>query len=63
MKSSAGKFNPRSLPVVALAFALAGGRTAEAVNDQLVNHGWILGGTDRISWTAQTDIDLLLEVK
>lgn len=34
-----------------------------APNDQLNNHGWILGGTDRISWTAQADIDLLLEVK
>lgn len=32
-----------------------------AVNDQLNNHGWILGGTDRISWAAQADIDLLLE--
>ena len=34
-----------------------------AVNDQLNNHGWILGGTDRISWNAQADIDLLLEAK
>ena len=34
-----------------------------APNDQLNNHGWILGGTDRISWTAQADIDLLPEVK
>ena len=32
-----------------------------AVNDQLNNHGWILGGTNRISWSAQADIDLLLE--
>ncbi|HKQ52211.1 MAG TPA: hypothetical protein VJT74_07585, partial [Pyrinomonadaceae bacterium] len=32
-----------------------------AANDQLNNHGWILGGTDRIGWAAQADIDLLLE--
>lgn len=31
--------------------------------DQLNNHGWILGDTNSISWTAQADIDLLLEVK
>ena len=35
--------------------------SAGAPNDQLNNHGWILGGTDRISWTAQADIDLMLE--
>ena len=35
--------------------------SAGAPNDQLNNHGWILGTTDRISWTAQADIDLLLE--
>ena len=35
--------------------------SAGAPNDQLNNHGWILGGTDRISWAAQADIDLLLE--
>ncbi|HKQ05604.1 MAG TPA: hypothetical protein VJ464_10760 [Blastocatellia bacterium] len=29
--------------------------------DQLNNHGWILGGTDKISWPAQADIDALLE--
>ena len=34
---------------------------AGSPNDQLNNHGWILGGIDRISWTAQADIDLLLE--
>ncbi|HKP38099.1 MAG TPA: hypothetical protein VJT71_14675 [Pyrinomonadaceae bacterium] len=34
---------------------------AGSLNDQLNNHGWILGGTDRISWIAQVDIDLLLE--
>ncbi|HXG86182.1 MAG TPA: DUF2231 domain-containing protein [Pyrinomonadaceae bacterium] len=34
-----------------------------AANDQLNNHGWILGGTDRISWKAQADIDLLLNPK
>ena len=33
--------------------------SAGAPNDQLNNHGWILGGTDRISWAAQAD--LLLE--
>lgn len=32
-----------------------------APSDQLNNHGWILGGTDRISWSAQASIDLLLE--
>ena len=32
-------------------------------NDQLNNHGWILGGTDQISWAAQADIDLQLEPK
>lgn len=32
-------------------------------NDQLSNHGWFLGGTDRITWNAQADIDLLLEAK
>ena len=36
---------------------------ARATNDQLNNHGWILGGTDRMTWTAQADIDLLLEAK
>lgn len=35
--------------------------SAGAPNDQLNNHGWILGGTDRISWAVQADIDLLLE--
>ena len=34
-----------------------------AANDQLNNHGWILGETDRVSWTAQADIDMLLEPK
>jgi hypothetical protein len=28
---------------------------------QLVNHGWILGGLDRISFEAQADIDAILE--
>lgn len=37
--------------------------TEGAANDQLNNHGWILGGTDRVTWTAQADIDLLLEPK
>lgn len=32
-------------------------------NDQLNNHGWILGDTGRITWNAQADIDLLLEAK
>jgi hypothetical protein len=36
---------------------------AGATDDQLNNHGWILGGTDRISWAAQADIDVLLEAK
>ena len=35
--------------------------SAGAPNDQLNNHGWILGGTDRISWTAQANVDVLLE--
>lgn len=34
-----------------------------APNDQLNNHGWILGGIDLISWRAQADIDWLLEQK
>lgn len=34
-----------------------------AANDQLNNHGWILGHTDRISWLVQADIDTLLEAK
>lgn len=33
-----------------------------SVNDQLTNHGWILGGTRRIPWPVQGDIDDLLEV-
>ena len=32
-----------------------------APNDQLNNHGWILGGTDRISWETQAEIDIFLE--
>lgn len=35
--------------------------SAGAPNDQLNNHGWLLGGTDRISWETQADLDLLLE--
>ncbi|MBI3652714.1 MAG: cell wall-binding repeat-containing protein [Acidobacteria bacterium] len=34
-----------------------------AANDQLNNHGWILGGTDRIKWETQADIDGLLEAR
>lgn len=34
-----------------------------AANDQLNNHGWILGDTSKIGWTAQADIDLLLNQK
>jgi hypothetical protein len=34
-----------------------------APNDQLNNHGWILGGTDRIKWEVQADIDWLLEAR
>jgi len=30
-------------------------------SDQLTNHGWILGGTDRISYVTQGDIDALLD--
>lgn len=37
--------------------------TRGVANDQLNNHGWILGGTDRIGWAAQADIDVLLEPK
>jgi len=33
------------------------------LSDQLNNHGWILGGTDKIGWEAQADIDMLLEPK
>ena len=32
-----------------------------AVNDQLNNHGWILGGLNKISWPEQAEIDFLLE--
>jgi hypothetical protein len=32
-----------------------------APNDQLANHGWILGDTDRIAWLLQADLDALLE--
>lgn len=35
--------------------------SAGTPNDQLNNHGWLLGGTDRISWETQADLDLLLE--
>lgn len=34
---------------------------AGAVNDQLSNHGWILGDTNRIAWSVQAEIDLALE--
>ena len=34
-----------------------------APDDQLNNHGCILGSTDKISWQAQADIDWLLEPK
>lgn len=34
-----------------------------AANDQLNNHGWVLGDTSKISWEAQADIDLLLNQK
>lgn len=37
--------------------------TWAAANDQLNNHGWILGDTTKISWTAQADVDLLLSQK
>jgi len=30
-------------------------------NDQPANHGWVLGGTDRITWPVQADIDASLE--
>lgn len=32
-----------------------------APDDQLLNHGWILGDTTRIGWAQQADLDLLLE--
>lgn len=34
-----------------------------APNDQLNNHGWILGGNNRIKWETQAEIDWLLEAK
>lgn len=37
--------------------------TASAPEDDLDNHGWILGDTRRITWAAQADIDLLLEAR
>ena len=40
---------------------LASVRPAEgAPDDQLFNHGWILGDTTRITWPTQADLDLLL---
>ena len=33
--------------------------TEGAPDDQLLNHGWILGDTARISWAQQADLDLL----
>jgi hypothetical protein len=32
-----------------------------APQEQLVNHGWIIGGEDTISWSNQADLDLQLE--
>lgn len=37
--------------------------TAGAPDDELDNHGWILGDTRWITWTAQADIDLMLEAR
>lgn len=34
-----------------------------ASNNQLNDRDWILGGTDRINWEAQADIDWRLEAK
>ena len=34
---------------------------ASAINDQLNNHGWILGGTDRLGWRTQASLDAVLE--
>lgn len=30
-------------------------------SDQLTNHGWVLGGTDRISFATQADVDAILD--
>ena len=35
---------------------------AGAPSDQLINHGWVLGGLDQIDWRTQADLDLLLDV-
>lgn len=32
-----------------------------APREQLLNHGWIIGGLETISWETQAEIDLLLE--
>lgn len=37
--------------------------TWTAPSDQLVNHGWILGGVDSIPWQTQLEIDDLFEPK
>lgn len=34
-----------------------------APQQQLLNHGWIIGGEETISWTTQTQIDLMLEAR
>lgn len=59
------------------ALILDGGEIPEAVSDylaitkpyetapqqQLLNHGWIIGGEETISWQTQTQLDLMLEAK
>lgn len=32
-----------------------------APQQQLLNHGWIIGGEATISWQTQTELDLLLD--
>lgn len=32
-----------------------------APQEQLLNHGWIIGGEDTISWDVQVELDILLE--
>lgn len=34
-----------------------------APQQQLLNHGWIIGGEDTISWDVQTQLDMMLEAK
>jgi hypothetical protein len=32
-----------------------------APQQQLLNHGWIIGGEETISWQTQTELDVMLD--